>query len=149
MGKEGGELSGGDHGRLVHHQHRPAVQLDPATLEVQQQPVDGARISEAFLGQTDGGDPGRGGAQDLVAVQLEGLPGQPERPGLAAARPADHHGHAGTAPAEVLDHRLLVLPGGGVPVQDLTDDIRPNDGAPLVGALSGAVDQLPLKCQQL
>jgi hypothetical protein len=55
------ELSGGDHGRLVHHQHRPAVQLRPTTLELEQQPVDGAGVGEAFVGQPDGGDPG--GAQ--------------------------------------------------------------------------------------
>ena len=34
-------------------------------------------VGEAFLGQADGGDPGRGGAVDLVAVQLERLPGHP------------------------------------------------------------------------
>ena len=55
-------------------------------LEVEQQPVDRAGVGEAFVGQADGGDPGRGGAEDLMAVQLEGLPGQPQRPGLA--RPA-------------------------------------------------------------
>ena len=31
MAEQGGELAGGDHGGLVHHQHRPAVQLHPAT----------------------------------------------------------------------------------------------------------------------
>ena len=86
--RAGGELAGGDHGRLVHHQHRPAVQLSPATAEVEQEPVDRAGVGEAFVGQADGGDPGRGGAEDLVAVQLERLPGQPQRPGLAdPARP--------------------------------------------------------------
>jgi hypothetical protein len=48
--KQGGELSGGDHGGLVHHQHRPVVQPRPATLEVEQQPVDGAGVGEAFVG---------------------------------------------------------------------------------------------------
>jgi hypothetical protein len=87
MAEQRGELAGGDHGRLVHHQHRPAFQLCPALLEVQQQPVDGAGISEAFLGQADGGDPSRSAAVDLVAVQLERLPGQPKSPGLAPIRP--------------------------------------------------------------
>jgi hypothetical protein len=79
VAEEGGELAGGDHGGLVHHQHRPAIQLRPPTLEVELQPVDGAGVGEAFVGQPDGGDPGRGRAEDLVAVQLEGLPGQPQR----------------------------------------------------------------------
>jgi hypothetical protein len=48
--KEGSELSGGDHGGLVHHQHRPVVQLRPAMLEVQQQPVDRAGVGKAFVG---------------------------------------------------------------------------------------------------
>ena len=35
MGEEGGELAGADHGRLVHHQHRPLVQFQPAAAEIQ------------------------------------------------------------------------------------------------------------------
>jgi hypothetical protein len=149
MAEQGGELSGGDHGRLVHHQHRPPVQLRPASLEVEQQPVDGAGVGEAFLGQPDGGDPGGSTAEDLGAVQLERLPGQPQRPGLAAAGPPDHHGHAGAALGEVANHGGLVLPSGGVPVQDLADDLRADDGAALSGPTGGAVDQLTLQSQQL
>ena len=118
-------------------------------LEVEQQPVDGAGVGEAFLGQANGGDPGRGGAQDLMAVQLEGLPGQPQRPGLAAAGPPDHHRHPVAALGEVTDHGRLVLPDAGVAVQDLADQLRPDDGAALAGPAGGAVDQLPLKGQQL
>ena len=125
------------------------VQLDPATLEVEQQPVDRAGVGEAFVGQADGGDPGRGAAQDLVAGQLERLPGQPQRPGLARPGPPHHHRHPGAALGEVTDHGRLVLPGGGVPVQDLADHLGPDDGAALVGPPGGAVDQVPLKGQQL
>ena len=125
------------------------VQLGPAVLEVEQEPVDRAGVGEAFVGQADGGDPGRGGAEDLVAVQLEGLPGQPQRPGLARPGPPHHHRHPGAALGEVTDHGRLVLPGAGVAVQDLADDLRPHHGAALIRPAGGAVDQLPLKCQQL
>ena len=127
---------------------RPSSSVRPR-LEVEQQPVDRAGVGEAFVGQPDGGDPGRGGAEDLVAVQLERLPGQPQRPGLARPGPPDHHRHPGAALGEVADHGRLVLPGGGVAVQDLADNLRPDDGAALAGPAGGAVDQLPLKCQQL
>jgi hypothetical protein len=50
MGEEGGELAGGDHGGLVHHQHHPAVQLRPTLAEILQEPVDRAGISESFVG---------------------------------------------------------------------------------------------------
>ena len=70
-------------------------------------------------------------AEDLVAVQLEGLPGQPQRPGLARPGPPDHHRHPGAALGEVADHGRLVLPGGGVAVQDLADHLRPDHGAAL------------------
>ena len=103
----------------------------PAAAEVEQEPVDRAGIGEAFVGQADGGDPGRGGAEDLVAVQLERLPGQPQRPGLARPGPPDHHRHPGAALGEVTDHGRLVLPGGGVAVQDLADHLRPDHGAAL------------------
>jgi len=72
---QGGELAGADHGRLVHHQHRPLIQLDPAMLKVEQEPVDRSCVGEALVGQADSGDPGRGAAVDLVAGQLERLPG--------------------------------------------------------------------------
>jgi hypothetical protein len=86
---------------------------------------------------------------DVVAVQLERLPGQPQRPGLAAARPADYHRDPSAALGEVADHGSLVLPGAGVAVEDLADQLGPDHGATLVGPPGGAVDQVPLKCQQL
>jgi hypothetical protein len=84
-----------------------------------------------------------------MAVQLEGLPGQSQRPGLAAAGPSHHDGHAGAALGEVPDHRRLVLPGRGVAVQDLADNLRPDDGAALACPAGRAVDQLTLQGQQL
>jgi hypothetical protein len=80
----------------------------------------------------------------MVAVQLEGLPGQSQRPGLAAAGPADDHGHAGAAAGEVAHHRRLVLPSAGVAVQDLTDNLRADDSAALTRPRRGAVQELPL-----
>jgi hypothetical protein len=149
MLEEGGELPGGDHGRLIHHQHRPPVQLHPAMLEVEQQPVDRAGVDEALISEADGGDPGRGGAEDLVAVQLEGLPGQPQCPGLTRPGPPDHDGHASAALGEVAHHGRLVLPGAGMPVEDLTDHLGAHHGAALVRPAGGAVDQMPLQGQQL
>ena len=40
-------------------------------------------------------------------------------------------------------------PARGVAVQDLADQLGPDDGAALAGPAGGAVDQLPLKGQQL
>jgi hypothetical protein len=149
MADQGGELSAGDHGGLVHHQHAPRVQLGPAAAEVQQQPVHRARVAEAFVGQADGGDAGRGGAEDVVAGQLERLPRHAQRPGLARAGPANHQRHAGAALGEVAHHRRLVLASAGVPVEDLADQLRAHHRAALIRSGDGAVHQLPLKCQQL
>jgi hypothetical protein len=84
-----------------------------------------------------------------VAVQLEGLPGQPQRPGLARSGPPHHHGDAGATLGQVPDHRGLIFPGCAVAVQDLADDLRLDDGAALVGPPGGAVDELALQGQQL
>jgi hypothetical protein len=130
-------------------QHRPLVQLNPAVLEVEQEPVDGASVGEAFVGQADGGDPGRGGAEDLVAVQLERLPRHPKRPRLARPSPADHHRHAGAAPGQVADHCRLVLPDRPVAVEDLADRLRAHHGAALVSAVHSTVHELPFEGQQL
>ena len=75
-----------------------------------------------------------------MAVQLEGLPGQPQRPGLPAAGPPHHHRHPVPALGQVPDHRHLVLPSGGVAVQDLTDNIWPDDGAALSCLAGGVLD---------
>ena len=150
MAEQGGELAGGDHGGLVHHQHRsgrPArsghawrSSSSRSTVRASVKPSS-ARPTVAI--------PVGAAPEDLVAVQLEGLPGQPQRPGLARPGPPHHHRHPGAALGEVTDHGRLVLPGGGVAVQDLADDLRPDDGAALARPAGGAVDQLPLKSQQL
>jgi hypothetical protein len=118
-------------------------------LEVEQQPVDRAGLGEAFLGQADGGDPGGRGAVDLVAGQLERLTGHPQRPRLAGPGPADDDGHAIPALGEVAEHRRLVLPDGGMAVQDLADDLGTDHRAALTGPLGGAVHELAFEVQQL
>ena len=75
--QEAGELAGAEHAGLVHHQHHPAVQLFPALVEVGQEPVAGGHLLEPLRLQGDGRDPGRGGGQGPVAVQLPGMPGHP------------------------------------------------------------------------
>ena len=62
--------------------------------------------------QAHGGDPGRGRGQEPVAVQLPGMPGHAQGEGLARPRPADDHGDALAALAQVPDHRLLIARGG-------------------------------------
>ena len=133
--KEPGELAGAKHAGLIHHQHRPGVQqppilaTTPATrvaflIQLGQQPVHGTGVLKPLGVQTDGGDPGRRCAEDLVAVQLPGVPGHPERVGLAGAGPPDHHLHAGAALAQVADHRLLVDPHGRMVGQGVANHRR-------------------------
>jgi hypothetical protein len=127
-----GELAGAEHAGLIHHQHRPVIQQPPilATTpstrvaflgQLGQQPVDGTGLLEPLGVQADGGDPGRRGAEDLVAVQLPGVPGHAEGEGLAGAGPPDHHLHAGAALAQVADHRLLVGADAGMAGQRVAD----------------------------
>jgi hypothetical protein len=42
--EEAGKLAGAEHARLVHHQHRPSIQLLAATVQVGQQPVAGGHL---------------------------------------------------------------------------------------------------------
>jgi hypothetical protein len=91
--EQGDKLSGGDHGGLIHHQHRPRIQLGSPLPEVQQQPVHRPRVGESLIGQSHRGDPGRGAAEDLVAGQLED-PLPPSRP-QQRAQAADPGVHAG------------------------------------------------------
>jgi hypothetical protein len=66
----------------------------------------------------------------LVAVQLERLSGQPQRPGFTAASSADDDRDAGAALGEVADH------------------LRPDQRTALLSAAGGAVHELPLEGQQ-
>jgi hypothetical protein len=72
-----------------------------------------------------------------------------QRPGLAAAGPADHDRDAGAALGQVADHGRLVLAGRGVAVQDLPENLRPDDGAVLACPAGRAVHELALQGQQL
>jgi hypothetical protein len=112
--EEPGQLAGAEHARLVHHQHRLIVQPLVAVVEVGQQPVAGGHLLEPLRLQADGGDPGRRGGQQPVAVQLPGMPGDAEGEGLTGPRLPDNQGDAGAALAEVADHPGLVLAGGRV-----------------------------------
>ena len=73
--EEAGQLAAAEHAGLIHHQHRPAVQLLAAAVQVGQEPVAGGHLLEPLGLQGDGGDPGRGTGQGPVAVQLPGMPG--------------------------------------------------------------------------
>jgi hypothetical protein len=86
---------------------------------------------------------------DLVAGQLERLPCHVQRPGLAGAGPANDERHAIPAAAHVVDHGGLVVPDGGVAVEDLADDLGAHHGAALARPLGGAVHKLPFEGQQL
>ena len=88
VAQEPGELAGASHAGLIHHQHRPVIQQPPiltttsATgiaflVQLSQQSVHGARRVEALGGQADRRDPGRGRAEDLVAVQLPDMRATP------------------------------------------------------------------------
>jgi hypothetical protein len=100
--------------RLVHHQHRPIVQLLAAAVEVDQEAVTGGRLLEPLGLHGDGGDPGGRGGPGPVAVELPGMAGHPQGEGLARAGPAHDQGDAGTALTDVVHHCLLVLDSGGM-----------------------------------
>src|SRR4029453_11303756 len=65
-----GELAAAEHTGLINHQHRPRVQLLTSPVEIAQEPVTGGHLLEPLALQAYGGDPGRGGGQEPVAVQL-------------------------------------------------------------------------------
>jgi hypothetical protein len=54
------ELAAADHAGLIDHQHRAAVQLLSAVVEVAQEPIAGGDILEPLALQAQAGDPGRG-----------------------------------------------------------------------------------------
>ena len=107
--EEAGQLAAAEHAGLIDHQHRPAVQLLAAAVQVGQEPVAGGHLLEPLGLQADGGDPGGGGGQGPVAVQLPGMPGCSEGEGLAGPGPSHDQGDAGAALADIADHRLLIL----------------------------------------
>jgi hypothetical protein len=139
--EEAGELAAAQHAGLVHHQHRPAVQPFPAVVEVGEQPVAGGHLLEPLSLQGHGGDAGGGAGQGSVAVQLPGVPGGAEGEGLAGPGLADDHGDAGAALADIADHGLLVLTGGGVRLEGGPNRVVGDHGRLLLGAAGGGGDQ--------
>jgi hypothetical protein len=97
--------------------------------------------------QGDGGDPGGGGGEGLVAVQLPGMPGCSEGEGLAGPGLAHDQGDAGAALADITDHALLIVAGGGMGGQRGPDGLMGHLGGLLAGAAGGGGDQ-PLLCGQ-
>jgi hypothetical protein len=106
--EEAGELAAAEHAGLIDHQHRPAVQLFAAAVQVGQEPIAGGDLLEPFCLQGDGGDAGGGTGQGPVAVQLPGMPGCSEGEGLAGPCLSHDEGAAGAALTDIANHRLLI-----------------------------------------
>ena len=92
------------------------VQLLMAAVEVAQEPVAGGHVLEPLALQAHGGDPGRGGGQEPVAVQLPGMAGDargrrscPSRPapppGRRLGRPGTDRGPSPAGPRRRSDAR--------------------------------------------
>ena len=122
----------------------------PARPEVQQQPVDRAGVGEAFLGQADGGDPGRGGSRGPGSRPARTPPGPAPAP-RSCRCPARPTTTATPAPPWVRSRTMAAWSSPAVAWRSRTwrTTSGPDHGAALVGALGGAVDQLPLQGQQL
>jgi hypothetical protein len=144
-----GELAAAEHAGLIHHQHRPGIQLLLSSLEVAQEPVAGGHLLEPLPLQAHSGDAGRGGGQEPVAVQLPGVAGDAEGEGLARPRPPDHHGNPLAALAQVADHRLLILAGGGMRGQGLPHRLMGRNGCLLVRPAGGTDDETLLHRQEV
>jgi hypothetical protein len=85
--QETGQLAAADHAGLIDHQDRAGVQPLPSSVQLAEEPVAGGHLLEPLPLQAQGGDPGRRRGQEPVAVQLPGMPGHPQREGLARPRP--------------------------------------------------------------
>jgi hypothetical protein len=144
-----GELAAAQHAGLIHHQHCPAAEGLMAVVEVAQQAIAGGHVLEPLTLQAQGGDPGRGGGQEPVAVQLPGMAGNAEGEGLARPRPSHDHGDTGAALAQISDHRLLIRPGSGMRGQGLTHPLMGGDRRLLARPAGGAGDEPLLDRQQV
>jgi hypothetical protein len=139
--EQAGELAGADHAGLIDHQHRAGVQLLAAALKVAQEPVAGGHLLEPLALQAHGRDPGRGRGQEPVAVQLPGMPGNPQGEGLAGPGPPHHQGDPVAALADIPHHRLLIWPGAGMGGQGLADRLMGSPSRLLLGPAGGCRDQ--------
>jgi hypothetical protein len=99
--------------------------------------------------QADGGDPGRGGGQEPVAVQLPGVAGDPEGEGLARPGPANDDRDTGAALAQVTDHRLLIRPSRRMGNQGVAHRLVGDPGRPVIRPAGGAPDQPLLDGQEV
>jgi hypothetical protein len=146
--EETGELAAAEHAGLVHYQHGPLVELLAAVVEVAQEPVAGGHLLEPLGLQGDGRDPGGGGGEGPVAVQLPGMAGYPEGECLACPCLAHHNGDAGAALADVADHPGLVLASGRMGLEGGPDDAMPDHRRLLAGAAGGRSDELLLDAEE-
>jgi hypothetical protein len=147
--EEAAQFAAAHHAGLIDHHHRARIQLLAATVQIAQEPVTGGHLLEPLALQAQGGDPGRGRGQEPVAVQLPGMPGDPEGEGLARARPPHDHRNPMAALAQVPDHRLLVLAGGRMGGQGLAHRLVGGDRRLFTCPAGGARDQPLLHGQEV
>jgi hypothetical protein len=92
MPEEADQLAAAQHGGLIHHQHRPVIQLLAGAVKLAQEPVAGGHLLEPLPLQAHSRDPGRGRCEQPVAVQLPSMPSDAQGEGLTRPRPPHHHG---------------------------------------------------------
>ncbi|HXQ55694.1 MAG TPA: hypothetical protein VOA19_07830, partial [Actinomycetes bacterium] len=85
-----------------------------SSVEVAEEPVAGGDVLEPLTLQAHGCDAGWGRGEELVAVELPGVAGDPKGEGLAGPGPPDDQGDTLAALAKVAHHGLLVGTGGGM-----------------------------------
>jgi hypothetical protein len=147
--QQASELAAADHAGLIDHQYRPVAEGLKAAVEVGQQPVAGGHVLEPLALQAHGGNAGRGGGQEPVAVELPGVAGDAQGEGLARPGPPHHHGNPLAALAQIPDHRPLIRTGGRVRRQGVPHRLMGGHGGLFVHAVGGAGDQPLLHGQQL
>jgi hypothetical protein len=147
--EEAGELAAADHAGLIDHQDGAGVQLLAAAVQVAEEAVAGGHVLEPLALQAHGGDPGRGRAQEPVAVQLPGMAGDAQGEGLARPGPPDHQGDPLAALTDIPDHRLLVCPGGRMRRQSIADRLVGDPRRLLPGPTGSGDDQLLLDAKEV
>jgi hypothetical protein len=147
--EQAGQLAAAQHAGLIHHQHGPAVEVLLAAVKVSEQPVAGGYVLEPLALEAHGGDPGRGRSQEPIAVQLPGMPGDPEGEGLARSRPPHDEGDALAALAQVPDHRLLILASGRMGGQGIAHRLMGSHSRLLIRPAGHPLDQPLLDREQL
>jgi hypothetical protein len=105
---EAREFAGTDHRRLIHDNHRVAVQHDAAVVEVAQQPVESHRRNLRIVLEVGGGSRRQGAADDLIARSVPGVASSGEGGGLTAARDTLNRVDTGAGGGELADHADLL-----------------------------------------